>query len=225
MHLKEFTYQRPKCKHGPVPIKTRPRTEGVGCSNHPVCFASLAQYCSIQQAGNGFVSPHCVCSVYQKQITVFFLSLSVFSSLFIFFFLKACMHVIAQSTFIDQTNASVCPPAAGFPLPPRHDVSPTFYKVLYKSTWIDCSIAFICTCKFEPFLYKREANWFGCMGVSACVKTSCGERQSAGLLSGKTACHLSSESLMCGIQRSGSIAICARVRYMHGRFSYSNDPA
>lgn len=141
------------------------------------------------------------------------------------FFLKACMHVIAQSTFIDQPDASVCPPAAGFPLPPRHDVSPTFYKVLYKSMWIDCSVTFICTCKFEPFLYKREANWFGCMHVSACVKTSCGERQSAGLLSGKTACHLSIESLMCGIQRSGSIAICARVRYMHGRFSYSNDPA
>lgn len=105
MHLKEFTYQRQKCKHGPVPIKTRPRTEGVVCRNHPVCFASLPQYCCIQQAGNGFVSPHCVCSVYQKQITVFFLPLSVFSFLFSFF-LKACMHVIVQSTFIDQTDAS-----------------------------------------------------------------------------------------------------------------------
>lgn len=86
-------------------MKTRPRTEDVGCRNHPVCFASLPQYCCIQQAGNGFVSPHCVCSVYQKQITVFlvFLPFSVFC-----FFLKACMHVIAQSTFIDQTDASVC---------------------------------------------------------------------------------------------------------------------
>lgn len=221
MHLTEFSYQRQKCKHGPVPIKT---AQNRGRTNHPVCFTSLPQYCCSQQPGNGFVSPHCVCSVYQKQIRLFFLPLSVFL-LFSVLFLKACMHVIVQSALIDQTDTSVCPPAAGFPLPPGHDASLTFYKLSYKSIWRDCHVTFTCTCTSQPFLYKREANWFGCIYVSACVKTSCGERQNAGLLSGKTACHLSCESLMDGIRRSGSIAICAWVRAMHGRFSYSNDPA
>lgn len=129
MHLKEFSYQRQKCKHGPVPIKT---AQNQGRRNHPVCFTSLPQYCCSQQPGNGFVSPHCVCSVYQKQIRLFFLPLSVFL-LFSVLFLKACMHVIVQSALIDQTDTSVCPPAAGFPLPPGHDASLTFYKLSYKS--------------------------------------------------------------------------------------------
>lgn len=168
-----------------------------------LCFSSLHLLC-ISETDYGVLS-------------------TAFCFFFPFQFFPEGMHACYSTEHVHRSNRRFC--LSGFPLPPGHDASPTFYKVFYKSIWIDCPVTFIRTCKFQPFLYKREANWFGCMHVSACVKTSCGERQSAGLLSGKTACHLSCESLMGGIQRSGSIAICARVRAMHGRFSYSNDPA
>ncbi len=192
MHLKEFSYQRQKFKHGLVPIKTHPRTEGAQTT---LCFTSLPQYCCSQPPGNGFVSPHCVCSVYQKQIRLFFLPLSVFL-LFSVLFLKVCMHVIVQSALIDQTDTSVCPPAAGFPLPPGHDASLTFYKLSYKEIAMSHLHALAI-----PIQKGSRLIW-----LHAC-KCMCEDvmrretEQSAGLLSGKTARHLSCESLMDGIRR------------------------
>ncbi len=103
MHLKEFSYQRQKCKHGLVPIKTHPRTEGAQTT---LCFTSLPQYCCSQPPGNGFVSPHCVCSVYQKQIRLFLSPALCFSSLFSPF--PEGMHACYSTKRAHRSNRHFC---------------------------------------------------------------------------------------------------------------------
>lgn len=91
-----------------------------------------------------------------------------------------CMRVRVQSTLIDQTDASVCPPDAAFLFPPKHDDSPDL-------RWTP-----LCLCA-----NSNEHNRFGFTRVSARAKTE--------LLSEKRR-----ESLIGEIRRSGTAICACR---------------
>lgn len=106
-HLKEFTYQRQKCKHGAVPKKTRPR---VAASETTLCVS--LHYHNIAVAGRLetalFLLIAFALYIRNRLRCSFLLSLGFLP--FSVLFLKPCMRVIVQGTIIDQT---VHPRAAG----------------------------------------------------------------------------------------------------------------